>query len=619
MSQEVLMRGLFSGLMALVFAWVVFSRYDEIGTEVSDTSRQKYLPYIPGSLLPGFLLGITVLAWIYYGYAGAARMMLSSVFAIFLHISLYYLVLLLALPFLRKIISARACAMLWLIPNYLYIIHQSYMELPSPLLVITAKGNLAWILFGIWMIGVAVVLIWKFTEHLIFRHHILKGAKPVTDPAVMDVWKAMVEDARFRKPKFKLVTSPNVTTPLTIGLSRRSTRVVLPEKAYTRDELELILRHELVHIGREDAGNKFFMVFCAAMCWFNPLMWVAMRKSADDMELSCDETVLINTEEATRKQYAVLLLNTAGDERGFTTCLSATANALRYRLSRITKPRKRRSGALIVGAVFFILCMTSGYVALAYDGNSGAQMIYQSDDYSSYVIESVSLQDDEFATNYEIADEEAFHAYLAGLTVYELTGNYSFNDSQRCFTYLMNTPGGTMVVMLYDHAVKTVWLFKDTQAQYYYVPDGIDWDYISTLIIAHPAMNVYLREPDSAYPDDLGALLQRLWRTEDGETSLVYENIYPEGEYHGIFGNAYRPNEATFEFSYELAEPFTVLVESWDHSTSYTVSQTEMKDGLTMDLPDYSAHYTVYASFYDQNGNLYEAEFWFNIGEIPNE
>ena len=175
-----------------------------------------------------------------------------------------------------------------------------------------------------------------------------------------------------------------------------------------------------------------------------------------------------------------------------------------------------------------------------------------------------------------------------------------------------------MVVILYDNAVKTVWLFRDTQAQYYYVPDGINWDYINTLIIAHPAMNVSLKETDSAYPDNLGAWLLRLWRTEDGEKVLTYENIYPEGEYHGIFGNAYKPTEAAFDFSYELAAPFTVLVESWDYSTSYSVSQTDLKDGNTMDLPDYSAHYTVYASFYDQNGNLYEAEFWFNIGTIPN-
>lgn len=617
MSQEIFMRGLFSGLMALAFAWVVFSRYDdEIGTEVSENERQKYLPYIPGTLLPGFLIAITILSTCYYGISGAARMTLSTCFAIFLHISGYYLVLLLILPLLRKVMSARACAMLWLVPNYLYVIHQSYMKLPSPLIVIKATGNITWILFGIWLIGFAVVLLWKIVEHLVFRHHVLRDARPVTDPDVLSVWTEIIEDAKFKRPKFQLVTSPNVSTPLTIGLNRRSTRVVLPEKKYRQEDLALILRHEIVHIGREDAWNKFFMVFCAAMCWFNPLMWIAMRKSADDMELSCDETVLLGADDATRKQYAFLLLDTAGDERGFTTCLSATANAMRYRLQNITKPVKRRSGALIVGAVFFILCMTSGYVALAYDGGSGAQLIYQCGDYSSYVIRSVSLKDDEFATNYEIADEEAFHAYLANLTLYELTGNYSFNDSKRCFTYLMDTQGGTMAVLLYDNAVKTVWLHSDAQAEYYYVPEGIDWDYIETVIIPHPAMNVYLKEPDAAYPDDLGALLQRLWRTEDGEKRLAYENIYPEGEYHGIFGNAYRPNEATFDFSHELAEPFKVLVESWDYSTSYTVSQTDLRDGFTMELPDFPAHYTVYASFYDENGNLYEAEFWFNLGDI---
>lgn len=614
------MRGLFSGLMALAFAWVVFSRYDdEIGTEVSESERQKYLPYIPGTLLPGFLLGITILGGIYYGFSGAARMTLSSCFAIFLHISLYYLVLLLVLPFLRKIISARACAMLWLIPNYLYIIHQSYMELPSPLIVITAKGNLAWILFGVWLAGFAVVLIWKCMEHLVFRRQVLRDSRLVTDSEVIEVWNAMLEDTRFKKPKFKLVTSPNVSTPLTIGLYRRSTRVVLPEKKYSKEDLDLILRHEIVHIGREDAWNKFFMVFCAAMCWFNPLMWIAMRKSADDLELSCDETVLLNTDDATRKQYAILLLDTAGDERGFTTCLSATANAMRYRLQNITKPGKRRSGALIVGAVFFILCMTSGYVALAYDGNSGTQMLYQSDDISGYSIRDVSMHDDEFNTNYEILDEEAFHEYLAGLTLYDLTGNYSYSDSNEYFNYIMETPNGTEVFVLYDYAIKVVRLYgADRNAEYFYIPGGLDWDYINSIIVPQPALNVVFYKEGDSYGNDLSACLSAhvnyLWKTTNSERALLLESEYPEDEHHGIFG--YEPYKATFTFSHDLAEPFTILVESWDYSTSYTVSQTDLSDGFTMDLPDYPAHYTVYASFYDKNGNLYEAEFWFNIGEV---
>ena len=52
---------------------------------------------------------------------------------------------------------------------------------------------------------------------------------------------------------------------------------------------------------------------------------------------------------------------------------------------------------------------------------------------------------------------------------------------------------------------------------------------------------------------------------------------------------------------------------------NYTISQAEMRDGFTMDLPDYPAHYTVYASFYDADNALYEAEFQFNIGEVGSE
>lgn len=615
MSQEIFFRGLFSVPVALAFAWVVFSRNDdEIGSEESDSDHQKYLPYISGSLLPGFLLAVTILTCFVYGSQAAMEMVLSMCFSIFLHICLFYLVLLLILPILRK------HTMLWLMPNYLYLIHQSYMDLPSPLLVITAPGKLVWIIMGIWFVGFAGIMLWKTIGHLLFRRRILKNSRPVTDQLVLTVWQEQLLDARFRKPKFKLVTSPDVSTPLTIGLSSRSTRVVLPEKTYTREELELILRHELVHIGRGDACNKFFMVFCAAMCWFNPLMWVAMRKSADDMELSCDETVLLGTDDVTRKQYAVLLLNTAGDESGFTTCLSATANALRYRLQNITKPGKRSNGAVIVGVTFFLLSMTSGYIALAYDGSNGHQMLYQYDDLSVYTIRHVSIHDvkhdDNFSTTYETVDEIALHEYLAGLTLYELTGNYSFSDSQRYYHYLMDTPAGTQVITLYDNVIKLVRLYQsDLPAEYFYITEGIDWNYIDSLIIPEPALNIQLYETGNAF-GNLPAYVNYLWKTEDGDRRLIRDGAYPEGEYHGLFTGEPYPRQATFTFSQEPDDNFTVQVESWDYSTSYTVSLPAVQDGQTMDLPDYPAHYTVNARFQNEDGTLYEIEFWFNIGAI---
>ena len=611
MSQEVFMRGMFSGLLSLAFAWAVFSRQDEERTGSSEFEMQRYRPYVSGALLPMFLVSIMILAAYFYGIQGAVRMTLSTCFGIFLSICLYYPVLLLILPLLRKHISARSCAMLWLLPNYLYIVTQSYMELPSPLLVIPLKGNWVWMLLMIWFAGFALILAWKMVEHLLFRHQILAGASAVTDQRILSIWKELLSETDFKKPKFKLVFSPTAATPLTIGLFKRSTRIVLPDREYSNEELKMILLHELIHIGREDSWSKFFMIFCAAMCWFNPLMWIAMRKSADDMELSCDETVLLNADEATRKQYALLLLDTAGDERGFTTCLSATANAMRYRLRSVTKPQKRHSGALIVGAAFFILAMTSGYVALAFDGNSGAEVLYQSGEPSDYSIRNITRRDDPFNTKFEVTDESAFHEYLAGLTCYDLTGNYSYSDSERYFTYMLDTTNGTEVFVLYDDLIKVVHLYGENRnAEYYYVPGGLDWDYLDSIIVAQPACNVQLFELNDQYGRDLSTYVNFLWKIEDGSRILLQEGSYPEGEYHGIFG--YEPHTAVFSFNYELAAPFSVLVESWDYSESYTV----FPENFTMELPDHPAHYTVCANFLSNDGTMYEAEFWFNIGDI---
>lgn len=197
---------------------------------------------------------------------------------------------------------------------------------------------------------------------------------------MLAVWQAEVDRAREKKPKFRLVTSPQASTPITISLFSKSVRVVLPQRHYTPEELKLIFRHELVHIGREDAWNKFFVAFCIAMCWFNPLMWLAMGQSSEDLELSCDETVLSSLGEGERRQYADLILRTAGDGRGFTTCLSASATALRYRLKSIVKPGKKISGALLVGVAFILLFVSFGADQLGLRGGHRGERYLSWDD-----------------------------------------------------------------------------------------------------------------------------------------------------------------------------------------------------------------------------------------------
>lgn len=473
-------------ILSLGFASVVFSRYNaETGAKDSNNDLQRYSPYISGILLPLTILILCVLEFFTSGVQETAQMVLSMCFGLFLHISLYYVVLMFALPFLRRYIDARACAMLWLIPNILYFMHRSSMEVPRPLLVIRVPEKLVWTLFFVWLTGFLVLLIWKVITHLIFRSRILRNATAVSDPAILELWNSEIAQAKLRNPQFQLVISPNVATPLSIGMFRHTTLVILPKRPYSLDELTLIFRHEIVHIGREDAWAKFFFTFCTAVCWFNPLMWIAMRKSADDLELSCDETVLLDSDADTRRQYANLILHTAGDERGFTTCLSASASAMRYRLKNIMKPKKRHPGALTVGLTVFILCMTYGYVSLAYGSSTGAEMLYQSRDTSLYTLKRITMADGSDTTMFECTDTEAFHEYLAELTMANFTGYYSLTDSGKQLTFTSDTPEGILSVALSDHFIEILSPYvydKGRVKSRYYLPEGVDWEYLDTLL-----------------------------------------------------------------------------------------------------------------------------------------
>lgn len=563
MSMEVFLRGFFSALIGIGFSWTIFSRNE---SELGYNDRQRYLPYVSGMLLPVMLLTYGLLELWFYGVQRMASRMLSLFFGIFLHISIYYAILLLFLPYLRKRISTRACAMLWMIPNFLYYTQQSSMRVKKPFWIVRASGSIVWGLFIIWAIGFLLVFGWKMITHLSFRQKILKDSEDVRDPEILAVLQQEVINANYPRPKFRLVYSTHVNSPLSVGLFRRSTRIVLPNKEFSEEELKLIFKHELVHIGRQDAWSKFFLMFCTAMCWFNPLMWIAMRKSADDLELSCDETVLLGCCETVKRQYAELILETAGDDRGFTTCLSAGASAMRYRLKAIMQPVKRRSGALTVGLIVFVLYMSCGYVALAYGEHKGSEVIFSGQELSLFTLDRVMMERGDYNTSQDAIDAAAINDYLAELTMLNMTGNFSLSGGRRFMEFQYLGPAGFLWVQLYDSFVRVLPLHGlEHGGSVYYLPDGVDWTYLDTLVPELPVVEVELFDQDYLHGKTLEATA----------TSLVCRS----------------------------------------NGSSRVIKSREKNDAFSIFLPDYDAHYTIHAVFQGQAGLEYDMEFHFDIGD----
>lgn len=625
MSTEVLLKGFFCLIISLVLAADVFFRDgQESGKETAEGDRQRYLPYIPAMALPCVFLLFSITAIWNFGVQKAVPELTGTFLGLFLHISVYDMFLLMVLPLLRKQISARACALLWIIPTYLYFTIFSYMEVPEPLWVIAVPEWLVWALFLVWFAGFAFVMIWKMISHLIFRRLVLEKSEPVMDAAVLEILESEVKNANFKKPKFKLVRSCYVRTPLSIGLFRKSMRIVLPARAFTEEEYHLIFRHELVHIGREDAWTKFFLIFCVAVCWFNPFMWVAEKKSAEDLELSCDEAVLQGGDASQRQRYAELLLKAAGDDRGFTTCLSSAASAMRYRLKEVVGSggksesgrKKKHSGAFTVALFFFLLCMSCGYVSLAYGEHTGMETIFQGKEPSSAGLDlySITVEGGEYYPELDFVDASAVNEYLANLTMQDITGRYSFPENGRFMDFAYY--GGSkeyVLVQLYDSYVKVLSLQRETAV--YYLPEGIDWDYLDSICPGLPDVEVRLFDEGDTYGRTVKPVITSLVCISDGE-SRTLKDLDPKEHSGGIY--SYRPvgERASLSFTMELVSNVEIIVWSWNWESSNSLTPSwQEKDGVwTFPLSDDFAHYTVHATFRDENGADYVTEFRFNIG-----
>ena len=487
-------REIFCLVLAVTVTAAISEKSFRDGNGTPLDGRRRYIPYLATFWLPPLMLVFALLPC--FGLL-SFRHVLSVFFSVLLSICVYYALLLPALPVLRRYVSARTCAVLWLLPNYLIFLgNLNQMALDRPRWVLHLPVLAVQIACAVWAVGFCAVLGWKIAGHLRFRRALLCHARPVEDPDQLALWRRVQTDAGFSAARLPLLVSPAAATPLSVGLLPRSVRVVLPERTYTAEELELILRHELVHISRRDNVTKFFLAFCTAACWFNPLMWLAMERSAQDLELSCDETVLLGADEVTRRRYAALLLSTAGDGRGFTTCLSASAQSLRYRLRSVLHPSaERRAAAVLAGVLLFALLSTGGWAALVLDSGPGRDLLFPTGRPEDYTVQRVAWRQDWESTEYTCTDGDALTGLLGGLELGQLAGNYETrslglprgDDGGLIVEYA--GPGGTYTAVLETHYLE---LFPHSDSdpvlsdKVYHLKEPADWAAVFALLTDVP-------------------------------------------------------------------------------------------------------------------------------------
>ncbi len=90
-----------------------------------------------------------------------------------------------------------------------------------------------------------------------------------------------------------LVVSKQLHSPLVIGVFRPV--IVFPEatlKYGSTDDIQLALCHELGHIRRRDHWCAAVFIGLASLAWFNPLVWLAIKRVNQLREFCCDALVM---------------------------------------------------------------------------------------------------------------------------------------------------------------------------------------------------------------------------------------------------------------------------------------------------------------------------------------
>lgn len=162
----------------------------------------------------------------------------------------------------------------------------------------------------LWLMGIAVLFIHSMVSLLRLRKKLI-GAVKLRD---------------------NIFLADHLASPFVMGLFRP--RVYLPSTLQEREQSYIIL-HEQTHIRRFDQGMKIAAFAALCIHWFNPLVWIAFSLAVNDMEMSCDESVMKRLGASIREEYLESLLSLATGRKISSTPLAFGEGDTKSRIKNI--------------------------------------------------------------------------------------------------------------------------------------------------------------------------------------------------------------------------------------------------------------------------------------------
>jgi len=165
--------------------------------------------------------------------------------------------------------------------------------------------------------------------------------------------------------------SQRATTPMLFGFI--TPKILLPlhfTSSYSHQQQRMIIEHETTHARHGDHIWNALALIVTTACWFNPMVWLALKSFRIHQELACDSRVLENKSSNERLSYAKALVQCA-EHSSATLNLYPTfgeKSTMIKRLQHIKQPRVA-SKFVSIASVLMISAFTAN-IALANFSNT---------------------------------------------------------------------------------------------------------------------------------------------------------------------------------------------------------------------------------------------------------
>lgn len=142
----------------------------------------------------------------------------------------------------------------------------------------------------VWLIGTALVLSWLVLGLVRVSGFARRGSYLIDEP-----WCTLTTQLtrRLALPRnVRFLESDEVAVPLTWGYPRPVILLPADAESWSPERRRLVLLHELSHIRRNDWLIQVLAQIARAVYWFNPLVWIAVKRLYVEREQACDDDVI---------------------------------------------------------------------------------------------------------------------------------------------------------------------------------------------------------------------------------------------------------------------------------------------------------------------------------------